>query len=64
MGAIGVLLPEDIWQCVAWFIPHDHLLTLISVNKAFYNIVLDAKYQEIHWAKVDDLMVKSLVRLR
>ncbi|KAJ7119688.1 hypothetical protein C8R44DRAFT_706574 [Mycena epipterygia] len=64
MRAIGILLPEDIWQCVASFIPHDHLLTLISVNKAFYNIVLDAKYQEIHWAKVDDRMIKSLVRLR
>ncbi|KAJ6558273.1 hypothetical protein B0H19DRAFT_1150637 [Mycena capillaripes] len=59
-----VALPEDIWQCVASFIPSSHLYTLISVNRAFYNIVLDAKYREIHWDKLDGLMTKSLVRLR
>ncbi|KAJ7666948.1 hypothetical protein DFH06DRAFT_1185119 [Mycena polygramma] len=60
----GVALPEDIWQCVASFIAHTHLVTLISVNRAFYNIVLDAKYREIHWDKLDGRMTKSLVRLR
>ncbi|KAJ7689012.1 hypothetical protein B0H17DRAFT_1067482 [Mycena rosella] len=64
MARIGLLLPADIWQCVASFIPEYHLLTLISVNKAFYNIVLDARYREIHWAKLDPSMIKSLVRLR
>ncbi|KAJ7139982.1 hypothetical protein C8R43DRAFT_1018478 [Mycena crocata] len=64
MRETGLLLPEDIWQCVASFIPDSHLLHLISVNKAFYNIVLDAKYREIHWNKLDASMIKSLVRLR
>ncbi|KAJ7472018.1 hypothetical protein FB451DRAFT_1251692 [Mycena latifolia] len=64
MARTGLLLPDDIWQCVASFIPDYQLLTLISVNKAFYNIVLDAKYREIHWAKLDGPMTKSLVRLR
>jgi hypothetical protein len=64
MREMGLLLPEDIWQCIASFIPQNALLRLISVNKAFYNIVLDTKYREIHWAKLDRPMIKSLVRLR
>lgn len=57
-------LPEDIWQLIASWVPLHHLFTLISVNRAFYNIVLDARYREIHWNKLDGLMTKSLVRLR
>ncbi|KAJ7106265.1 hypothetical protein C8R44DRAFT_886146 [Mycena epipterygia] len=59
----GVLLPEDIWRCVASFIPDGQLNTLISVNSALYNIVLDAKYQEVHWTKPDGEMSYSLARL-
>ncbi|KAJ7485102.1 hypothetical protein B0H11DRAFT_1150291 [Mycena galericulata] len=58
------LLPHDIWQCVASFIPYPQLFPLISVNKALYNIVMDAKYREIHWTMLDGSMIKSLVRLR
>ncbi|KAJ7773634.1 hypothetical protein DFH07DRAFT_801322 [Mycena maculata] len=58
------LLPEDVWRCVASFIPYRQLLPLISVNKAFYNIVMNAKYQEIHWTMLNGSMIKSLARLR
>ncbi|KAJ7083983.1 hypothetical protein B0H15DRAFT_888719 [Mycena belliarum] len=64
MACIDLQLPEDIWQCVASFIPIAELPILISVNKAFYNIVLDARYREIYWVKLDGFMSKSLVRLR
>ncbi|KAF8198341.1 hypothetical protein K438DRAFT_1824230 [Mycena galopus ATCC 62051] len=57
-------LPADIWECVAFFLPWRDLSPLISVNRAFYNIVLDARYREIHWDKLDGLMTKTLVRLR
>ncbi|KAJ7208433.1 hypothetical protein B0H12DRAFT_1242997 [Mycena haematopus] len=57
-------LPADIWECVAFFLPWRDLLPLISLNRAFYNIVLDKKYREIHWEKLDRLMTKTLVRLR
>ncbi|KAJ7280173.1 hypothetical protein C8J57DRAFT_1301823 [Mycena rebaudengoi] len=64
MKHCGLLLPDDIWQCVASFIPQQQLLRLISVNRAFYDIVLDAKYREVLWVKLDEQMIKSLVRLR
>ncbi|KAF7361491.1 hypothetical protein MSAN_01182500 [Mycena sanguinolenta] len=58
------VLPADIWECVASFLSLWELLPLISVNRALYNIVLDMKYREIHWDKLDDHMAKTLVRLR
>ncbi|CAK5263295.1 unnamed protein product [Mycena citricolor] len=57
-------LPEDVWQIVALFFPQRELSPLISVNKALYNIVLNAKYREIHWDKVDKDLARTLVRLR
>ncbi|KAJ6510700.1 hypothetical protein C8R45DRAFT_964911 [Mycena sanguinolenta] len=57
-------LHTDIWECVAFFLSLRDLLPLISVNRAFYNIVLDTKYCEIHWDKLDGHMTKTLVRLR
>jgi hypothetical protein len=57
-------LPADIWECVAVFLPWRDLYPLISVNRALYHIVLDARYREIHWDKVDRFMTKTLVRLR
>ncbi|KAJ7126321.1 hypothetical protein C8R44DRAFT_874677 [Mycena epipterygia] len=63
MGETSLLLPEDIWHSVASFIPYGQLTALVSVNRAFYNIVLDAKYQEVHWTKPDGGMNYSLARL-
>ncbi|KAJ7187014.1 hypothetical protein C8R46DRAFT_1058587 [Mycena filopes] len=62
MGSL--VLPDDIWQCIASFLPSSSIAPLISVNRAWYNIVLDARYQEIHWDKVDAAMTRTLVRLR
>ncbi|KAJ6510681.1 hypothetical protein C8R45DRAFT_394391 [Mycena sanguinolenta] len=59
-----LVLPADLWECVAFFLSLRDLLPLISVNRAFYNIVLDMKYREIHWDKLDRHMTKTLVRLR
>ncbi|KAJ7126322.1 hypothetical protein C8R44DRAFT_781590 [Mycena epipterygia] len=61
MGEISI--PDDIWHCVASFIPYGQLTALVSVNRALYNIVLDAKYQEVHWTKPDGGMNYSLARL-
>ncbi|KAJ7074738.1 hypothetical protein C8F01DRAFT_1076116 [Mycena amicta] len=62
MGAGDI--PEDVWRIIASFLPQKHLRTLISVNKAFYNIVLDARYMVVRWDKLDKGMIKSLARLR
>jgi hypothetical protein len=57
-------LPHDVWTLVAGLLQPDHLLTLIAVNRSFYNIVLDARYGEIHWVKLDKYMLKTLVHLQ
>ncbi|KAJ7226939.1 hypothetical protein GGX14DRAFT_99815 [Mycena pura] len=60
----NVQLPEDVWRYIASFIPHKHLVTLLSVNKTFYDIALDARYREIRWDKLDKNMTRSLARLQ
>lgn len=57
-------LPHDVWALIAGLLDADHLLTLASVNRSFYHIVLDARYGEIHWVKLDDYMLKTLIRLQ
>ncbi|KAJ7226943.1 hypothetical protein GGX14DRAFT_417737 [Mycena pura] len=57
-------LPDDVWRCIASFIPQKHLVTVVSVNRAFYNIVLDDLYKEIRWDKLDKDMIRSLARLQ
>ncbi|KAF7305461.1 hypothetical protein HMN09_00798800 [Mycena chlorophos] len=63
MGAAADV-PEDVWRLIASFLPESHRRTLISVNKAFYNIVLDERYGVVRWDKLDRAMIKSLARLR
>ncbi|KAJ7641574.1 hypothetical protein FB45DRAFT_359579 [Roridomyces roridus] len=61
---MSLVLPQDVWQCIATFIPESELPSLISVNLALYNIVLDTKYREVNWTMYDQSLVNSLVRLR
>ncbi|KAJ7226940.1 hypothetical protein GGX14DRAFT_627588 [Mycena pura] len=60
----SIQLPEDVWRYIAFFIPRFFLVTLVSVNRAFYNIVLDDLYKEIRWVKLDKDMIRSLARLQ
>ncbi|KAJ7641633.1 hypothetical protein FB45DRAFT_900652 [Roridomyces roridus] len=57
-------LPEDVWRCVASFLPPLNIHRLISVNQACYNIAMDLKYQQVEWKTLDRWMLRSLVRLR
>lgn len=57
-------LPHDVWTLIAGLLEVNHLLTLAAVNRSFYDIVLDARYGEIHWVKLDSYMLKTLIRLQ
>jgi hypothetical protein len=57
-------LSYDLWEAVARYIERRELLELATVNEAFYNIVLDTRYGEIWWVKLDESMVGYLRRLQ
>ena len=57
-------LPHDVWRQIADLLTVDHLLTLVAVNRSFYNIVLDMRYGEVHWVRLDNYMLKTLIRLQ
>jgi hypothetical protein len=57
-------LPHDIWAIIATLLDRIHLLTLVSVNRAFYNVVLDQRYGEIWWISLDKSMLRTLVYLQ
>jgi F-box domain len=57
-------LPHDVWTLIAGFLPLDHLLTLAAVNRSFLHIILDARYGEIHWVKLDKYLLKTLIHLQ
>ncbi|KAJ6632442.1 hypothetical protein B0H10DRAFT_1865697 [Mycena sp. CBHHK59/15] len=58
-----ITAPDDIWQHIASFIAREDMNPLLEVNQALYNFVMDAKYREVIWAKVDGPLIRSLVRL-
>ncbi|KAK7039407.1 hypothetical protein R3P38DRAFT_2515328 [Favolaschia claudopus] len=58
------VLPADVWECIAAFLSWRDLAGLISLNVALYNIVLNTRYRELCWDKVDNRMLKTLVRVR
>jgi hypothetical protein len=57
-------LPHDVWMQIAGLLTVDHLLTLVAVNRSFYDIVLDMRYREIHWVRLDKDMLRTLVCLQ
>lgn len=68
MRITGNDIPDDIWRIIANHIlqsgtSHD-LYRLISVNRSLFNVVLDMKYGEVRWTKLDWTVVRLLVRLQ
>ncbi|KAF5376522.1 hypothetical protein D9615_008674 [Tricholomella constricta] len=57
-------LPEDIWHLVAQYFPARELTKLISLNRAFYNTVLNARYQTVEWVMLDMKLIRCLARLQ
>ncbi|KAJ7593306.1 hypothetical protein C8J56DRAFT_930776 [Mycena floridula] len=53
-------IPPEIWVHIAQFIPHDALVKMVSVNSAFHDVALNAKYYNIE----DLSTTRILTRLR
>lgn len=58
------VLPQEVWELVVSYIPRPQWLTLVSVNRALFNIVLDERYGSIEWVKLDAQTAQYLVRLQ
>lgn len=61
-------IPDEIWRIIANHVlqsgtSHD-LYRLISVNRTLFNVVLDMKYGEVRWTKLDRNVVRLLGRLQ
>ena len=61
-------IPDDIWRIIANCILQSgtaqDLYRLISVNRSLFNVVLDMKYGEVRWTKLDWTVVRLLGRLQ
>jgi hypothetical protein len=57
-------LPHDVWRLITSLLEVRHLLKLSGVNRSFYNIILDTRYGEVHWVRIDDNMLKTLICLQ
>ncbi|KAJ7063568.1 hypothetical protein C8F01DRAFT_1133538 [Mycena amicta] len=57
-------LPDDIWRSITAILSPYELSSLLSVNRSLFNIVLDERYKEVRWEKLDTSMTWSLERLK
>jgi hypothetical protein len=69
MRITGNDIPDEIWRIIANHIlqcgtSYSVLYRLISVNRTFFNVVLDMKYSEVRWTKLDRTMIRLLDRLQ
>jgi len=57
-------IPHDVWVYIAQFLPLDVSKKLIRVNKAFYEVGMNARYREVRFTNSDVNMFKTLDRLK
>ncbi|KAJ3511051.1 hypothetical protein NLJ89_g4322 [Agrocybe chaxingu] len=61
-------LPDDIWRLIASHIsseePLHRFYRLISVNRTFFDVILDAKYSEVRWVRLSEKFMRGLQRLQ
>jgi hypothetical protein len=57
-------IPHDIWLHIAQFIPLLVLRNMFSLNRTFFDIVMDLRYQQVSFAYLNTRMIRTLVRLK
>jgi hypothetical protein len=63
-GSIAKTLPYEIWLHIATFIPPALLRNLYSVNRSFFDIAMNARYNEVQFVDFDAVMLKKFNRLK
>jgi hypothetical protein len=56
-------IPRDVWLYLGQFIPDDDLRRLISLNNAFLDLGLNARYRDIRLHYLEERTIMYLVRL-
>jgi len=57
-------IPYDVWENVAAHIPKDYLRDLISVNRAFYDLGMKARYRNVELNDFDEDKMAMLHKLK
>jgi hypothetical protein len=64
MASLLQHIPDDVWMHIAQFIQQDHLKTLFSVNRAFFHLAMNARYDTVVLREMDDDTFNLVVRLQ
>jgi len=56
-------IPRDVWLYLGQFISDDDLRRLISLNSAFLELGLNARYRDIRLHFLEERTIRYLVRL-
>ncbi|KAJ2936633.1 hypothetical protein H1R20_g450, partial [Candolleomyces eurysporus] len=59
-----VEIPPEIWAQIAQHLPRDMLISMISVNRTFYTLALDEKYNELAMREINGSFTRKLEALR
>jgi len=60
----GIDLPEEVWRLIASYLPERRIYELLSVNRTFFNLALEARYRVVRWTKLDKKFLDVLHRLQ
>ena len=56
-------IPRDVWLYLAQFIPDDDLRKMITLNSAFFDLGMNARYRDVRLHFLGEQEIKHLVRL-
>jgi hypothetical protein len=57
-------IPDDVWTQIARYIPLDHLKSLLTINRPFFNSAMNARYHTVELFSLDLNTFKLLMRLQ
>ncbi|CAA7266762.1 unnamed protein product [Cyclocybe aegerita] len=64
----GKDIPDDIWYLIASYLADgrraEDLRRFMSIHRCFFNFVLDLKYGEVRWVRIDKAFMTILKRLQ
>ncbi|KAJ7576976.1 hypothetical protein C8J56DRAFT_1061689 [Mycena floridula] len=58
----SMVIPDDIWRCIAGFLTPDFLATLYSVNAVLFDLSMNLRHRELDLAQFTDAMASKLFR--
>jgi hypothetical protein len=57
-------IPDDIWSYIAEMLPLNTLRDMLTVNRVFFEMAMNARYREVSFLHIDSNTIKLLQRLK